>query len=335
MEDKKKNTTKKANSNTKKTTSKKVTNVTSSQKKSNVNKKKYNDEFLDKTNSFDIVIDDDRLKDKESLDFSFIEGKRKKKKAREEIEILDEVDYKEEAKKIEMPMPEKKKNDFISTMLLVVFSFALGLLVCFIWASESNHFKEVREVKDVVVEEKNVVDENIVFVGDSLIYRYDLKKYYDGMNVVNSGIAGDKTTDILNNMEERIYRYNPSKVVILIGTNDYNSLSNEDVVKNIGKMIDGIKKNRKYADIYVQSLYPVNKNVNDGESVRSRNNEKIKDINTLLKKTCEDKKVEFINVFELLVDEDGNLTEEYTDDGLHINSDAYKIVTKAILNSIK
>ena len=45
------------------------------------------------------------------------------------------------------------------------------------------------------------------------------------MPVVNSGVSGDKTNDILDNMEERIYRYNPSKVVILVGTNDYNSNS--------------------------------------------------------------------------------------------------------------
>ena len=47
------------------------------------------------------------------------------------------------------------------------------------------------------------------------------------------------------------------------------------------------------------------------------------------------KKVEFINVYELLVDENGNLDVNYTEDGLHINDDAYKLVTKTILNSIK
>lgn len=336
MEEKKKNTTKKSNnSNGKKNTGKKSNSTTKPVKKENVNKKKEEIEFLDKTNSFDIVIDDDRLKDKESLDFSFIDGKNKKKKAREDIEILEDVDYKEEAKKLDIPAPNKKSSDIFSTALIIVFSFALGALICYIWAAESNYFKEVKKVKETVIEEKKVVDENVVFVGDSLINRYDLSKYYDGMKVVNSGVSGDKTNDILDNMEERIYRYNPSKVVILVGTNDYNSNSNEDVAKNIGKIIDGIKENRKYADIYVQSLYPVNKEVNDGASVRSRNNEKIKDINKLVKKTCEDKKVEFINVYELLVDENGNLDVNYTEDGLHINDDAYKLVTKTILNSIK
>ena len=336
MEEKKKNTTKKSNnSNGKKNTGRKSNSTTKPVKKENVNKKKEEIDFLDKTNSFDIVIDDDRLKDKESLDFSFIDGKNQKKKARDDIEILEDVDYKEEAKKLDIPAPNKKSSDIFSTALIIVFSFALGALICYIWASESNYFKEVKKVKETVIEEKKVVDENVVFVGDSLINRYDLSKYYDGMKVVNSGVSGDKTNDILDNMEERIYRYNPSKVVILVGTNDYNSNSNEDVAKNIGKIIDGIKENRKYADIYVQSLYPVNKEVNDGASVRSRNNEKIKDINKLVKKTCEDKKVEFINVYELLVDENGNLDVNYTEDGLHINDDAYKLVTKTILNSIK
>lgn len=331
MEEKKKTTAKKNGSNNSKKTTTKKSNTTKPAKKNTVIKK----EDLDKTNSFDIVIDSDRLKDKESLDFSFIDGKKKKKKALDDIEILDDIDYKEEAKKLDIPAPKKSGSEVFSTALIIVFAFALGALICYIWAAESNYFKEVREVKETVIEEKSVVDENIVFVGDSLIQRYDLNKFYDGMKVVNSGISGDKTNDILSNMEERVYRYNPSKVIILVGTNDYNTLSNEEVVKNIGKMIDGIKENRKYADIYVQSLYPVNKNVNNGESVRSRNNEKIRDINNLLKKKCEEKKVEYINVYELLVDEDGNLAESYTDDGLHVNNDAYKIITKTILNSIK
>ena len=297
--------------------------------------KKVDKDFLEKTNVLDIVIDDKRLKDKESLDFSFIDGKKKKRKAQEEIEILDEVDYKEAAKKIDVSVDKKMNTEWVSTMLIIIFSFVLGVLLCYIWASQSEHFKVVEKVKDTVVEEKNVVDENIVFVGDSLIKRYDLKKYYSGMKVVNSGVSGDKTTDLLSDLEERIYRYNPSKVIILIGTNDYNSRSNEEIVENIGKIVDEIKKNRKYADIYVQSLYPVNKKVNNGETVRSRNNEDIKNINLLLEKMCKDKKVEFMNIFEFLVDEEGNLSKNYTEDGLHINSDAYKMVTREILDLIK
>lgn len=331
-DDKEKKSTKvKGTSTTKKnnlSTSKKSTNKT-------VKKSVKKDIDLDKTNSYDIVIDSDRLKDKESLDFSFIDGKKKKKKVQKEIEILDEVvDYKEEVKNLEFPKKEKSgKGEPISTILVILFSFILGFLICFIWARESNAFIKIVEKKKIV--EKIVRDDNFVFVGDSIFEGYDLGQYYENMPVVNSGISGHKTSDILNDMNNRIYRYNPSKVIILIGTNDYSSITVDDTVKNIEKIIDGIKSNRPYAEIYVQSVYPVNSNINEGVTVDERNNKDINTINDGIKKICADKKVTYMNIFKMLADEEGNLNEDYTYDGLHLNKNGYKVVTAETMKLLK
>lgn len=326
---------------TKNTTKKTTTKSNTTPKKKNgsanskVTKKEEEIEILDKTNSFDIIIDDDRLKDKESLDFSFIDGKRKKKKAKKDIEILEEIDYKEELKNIDIPKKERKGSDAFSTILIIVFSFVLGFLICFIWAKESDHFTVIEKEKEEVIKTEIVVDDNYLFVGDSITARYDLDKYYNGMPVVNSGVSSNKTTDILNDMNNRIYKYNPSKVILLIGTNDYSSLSNSDTVKNIGKIIDGIKDNREYAEIYVQSIYPVNKEINDGVSVKDRNNKDISEMNSNIKKLCKEKSVNYINMYDLLVDEDGNLDDDYTKDGLHLDSDGYEVVTEEIMKILK
>lgn len=334
-----KKTTKKNtnNSNNKKETAKntKSTKSSKSSTSSKAKKKQEEIEILDKTNSFDIVIDDERLKDKESLDFSFIDGKRKKNKAKKNIEILEEVNYKEELKKIDVPERKSKGGDVFSTILIILFSFVLGFLICFIWAKESGYFTVIEKVKEEVVQTKIVVDDNYLFVGDSLIERYDLDKYFENMPVINSGVSGNKTISILNDMENRIYKYNPSKVILLVGTNDYNSISNDDTVKNIGKIIDGIKTNRPYAEIYVQSIYPVNKNINDGKNVSSRNNEDISQMNEGIKKICKEKEVNFVNIYDLLVDDEGNLNEEYTKDGLHVDSDGYKVITKELMKILE
>lgn len=356
MEEKKdeKRTTNKNSKSKNSTTSKKKTNSTNKSKnnvnnnRNNNNKKttnknevkekgnkKDNIEVLEQTNSFDIIIDDERLKDKESLDFSFIDGKRKKKKAREDIEILEEVDYKEEAKKIDMPEKEKKKGDFFSTMLIILFSFILGFLICFIWARESGYFVETEKVIEEVIEKEYVVDDNYVFLGDSIFEGYDLEKYYPDMPVINSGVSGNKTKDILKNLNKRLYIYNPSKVILMIGTNDTGVISKEDTVKNIGKIIDDIKKNRPYAKIYVQSIYPVNKNINEGASVGGRNNEDIKTMNDGIKKICEEKEVNYMEIHSLLTDDEGNLKEDYTYDGLHLTADAYEVVTEEVMKILK
>ena len=81
--------------------------------------------------------------------------------------------------------------------------------------------------------------ESIVFLGDSITSRCDLDKYFPNYNVYNSGIAGNMTKDILDNMENRVFVYNPTKVFILIGTNDlvYSGLDNDGIKNNIEEIL--------------------------------------------------------------------------------------------------
>ena len=310
-------------------------------KNNNNYNKKYQDdetELLDATNSFDIIIDDERLKDKESLDVSFVDGKRKKNKAVEQaIEVLEEdIDYKEAAKNLEMP--EKRNNEVISTIFIILFSFILGFLICYLLGRETGLFTDTKTVTKTVTETKIVVDENIVFLGDSIFEGYDVEKYYEGMNVINSGVSGNTTSDLLDNMKNRVYRYNPSKVVLLIGTNDLQrDVEPEKVVKNVGKIIDSIKDNRPYAEIYVQSVYPVNRTDDDKinlDSVGKRENADIKEINVGVEELCEEKNVTYINLYDKLVDEDGNLKLEYTKEGLHITEKGYEVITEEMMKFI-
>ena len=52
---------------------------------------------------------------------------------------------------------------------------------------------------------------NYLFLGDSITDFYDLDEYYKDLPVVNSGVSGNTTADILNDMKNRVYNYNPSK----------------------------------------------------------------------------------------------------------------------------
>lgn len=194
-----------------------------------------------------------------------------------------------------------------------------------------NHHK-VKEVTKVV--EKEVIPENIVFLGDSITWMYDLNKYFEGKKVVNSGGDGNTTSDILKNMNERVYKYNPSKIFILIGTNDiiYDKTKDE-IVENIKKIIEEIQKNRPTCKIYLESLYPINdtkdKKINM-HMVKNRTNKLIDEINTDLKKLSAKLNITYINMHDNLVDEEGNLKLEYTNEGLHISQKGYEIITKKI-----
>lgn len=228
---------------------------------------------------------------------------------------------------------EKEKNRYKkSFMFMIVISILL--------LSTSLYFLYIHITYEpkYIEKEKLVQDENIVFLGDSLTYRCDLGKYYKGYNVVNSGIDGNTTEDILNDMYNRVYKYNPSKVILLIGTNDINvKIEEDDTISNIKDIVKNIKKHRPNTKIYIESLYPINNTDDDKiehNTVGVRTNETIKRYNERIKEYCNKNNVIYINMYNELRDEDGNLKIEYTKEGLHISDEGYQIITKKILEYI-
>ncbi len=173
--------------------------------------------------------------------------------------------------------------------------------------------------------------ESIVFLGDSITSRCDLNKYFPNYNVYNSGIAGNMTKDILDNMENRVFVYNPTKVFMLIGTNDlvYSGLDNDGIKNNIEEIINKIYEKNSNTKIYLESIYPVNNSLNK-EIVETRTNDNIKDLNNKIEKICNNNKCTYINMYDNLTDKNGNMKRIYTVDGLHLNKIGYKVVASKL-----
>ena len=77
--------------------------------------------------------------------------------------------------------------------------------------------------------QRTSIEDNFVFLGDSITAYYPTNELYNDLPVINSGVASYTTTDILNNLDEMVMVYNPTKVFILIGTNDCPAFPNADV----------------------------------------------------------------------------------------------------------
>ena len=212
--------------------------------------------------------------------------------------------------------------------LIIIFIMLIIIIIMgvFLLSKEETSFKNPYEVQVSPTD-------NFLFLGDSITYFYPLEEYYDNLPVVNSGIGGNKTTDILSDMKTRVYQYNPTKVFLLIGTNDLDS-NDSDIVdttfNNIKEIIKEIKENRSEASIYVESIYPVNSLI-ENNTVNNRDNEKIRELNKKLSNYCNGGNCTYINLYNELKDEDGNLKSNYTEDGLHLNSLGYVVVTRCLL----
>ena len=187
----------------------------------------------------------------------------------------------------------------------------------------------------------NVNKENyeFVFLGDSITYRYDLQKYYSNYPVVNSGINGNRTVDILENLDNRVYKYNPDKIIILIGVNDLaHNQPTEYVFSNIKKITKDIKNKFPKSTIYIQSIYPVNSTWKEYASEDSPSLDemisRIKEVNKKIEVYCKNNNFEYIDVYSSLIDNDGVLKNSYTVDGIHLSDEGYRIVTYIIKKRI-
>ena len=257
--------------------------------------------------------------------------KNKKKKYSSRIEKNKSMYYKNSSSSL------KKNNSNKKYLAILAISIILNSVLLLMINNKNNSIDELKnkneDEKQTYEKELETIKEgytNYLFLGDSITEFYDLDKYFPNLPVVNSGIISNTTEDILNDMKNRVYNYNPSKVFILIGTNDLrDDRSVDEIVNNIKKIIEEIKENRKETEIYLESIYPVNEKVNK-KGVEGRKNEDIKEINNQLEKYAKKENITYINIYNKLVDDEGLLNEDYTTDGLHINEDGYKIITKEL-----
>lgn len=229
----------------------------------------------------------------------------------------------------------KKKNK-----LPIIFLIILLVIFILLFVIELNNNSSLTKINNKYknkISSLNKINNNYtnyLFLGDSITDYYDLDKYYDGEKVVNSGISGDITNDILDNMKSRVYVYNPSVVFLLIGTNDLErDRSVEDTTNNIEEIVKKINDNLPNAKVYVESIYPINNTDDDKINktmVGKRENSDIKEINNNLKDYCNSTNCIYLDIYSLLKDEDDNLKLEYTTEGLHISDEGYEVITNEL-----
>lgn len=178
-----------------------------------------------------------------------------------------------------------------------------------------------------------VIPNGIVFVGDSITQDYNVYEYFPNHRVYNRGIGGDTTVGLLTRLPCSVYELQPKTVVLLIGTNDFAMLETTpmEICERVQHIVDEILQFNPNIKIILQSIYPVNENLNPN-TVLPRKNKFIVETNELLKKI---KHITFVDIFNLLVDHEGNLSKDYTIEGLHINSRGYEIITESLVDLLE
>lgn len=278
-----------------------------------------------------IRIDKDRINDYETLDTSFLEG-RIDKKTNKNKKLKEKILKEKKTNNNELDFGAIK--NFIIILLIII---GVGFSVMFFSKSildgkYSN--KDTQENEKVVTKDEEyqeeVIDDNYLFVGDFYTKDFNFDDYdYHYVKVCENDFT---TKKVLDDLKNKVYRYNPSIVFIQLGIMDLNEdKSVDEIVNNMEEIIDNIKDNRPYTKIYIESLYPINKDADKFDRIISKDilEDDIKEVNKKLKDLTKNKKVEFLDLYSILSDED-KLKDDYSSNGVKLNEEGYNLVREKI-----
>lgn len=170
---------------------------------------------------------------------------------------------------------------------------------------------------------------NVAFIGDSRTQAFlmyaglkDVKDYTNIGLMVDTAITkkfitdsrGEKIT-ILDDLEYS----NIDTVYIMLGINELGWVYSSIFIQKYEELIDKIHEIKPNCEVIVQSIIPVTKTKSDNDAIY--NNPKIVEYNKLIKEMADRKNIQYIDLVPVLADAYGNLPEDASTDGIHLNKE--------------
>ena len=179
----------------------------------------------------------------------------------------------------------------------------------------------------------SVIEPDIIFVGDSIVEYFPLQELLGTTKtIVNRGIRGYQTGLLLDNLDAHLYGDAVDQIVLLIGTNDIGKdIPMSQTLTNLESVIQTISRDYPLSQIKLVSILPVNEGEDFKQTVYIRSNEKIKAWNQAYQDLASAyMQVEFVPVFENLLDQKGQLKSDFTTDGLHLSVSGYQALSSTL-----
>lgn len=186
---------------------------------------------------------------------------------------------------------------------------------------------------------KNAVKGETLFVGSSLMEHFPINEILmsRGLSKViyNRGISGYTIPELLESMDEQIFDLKPSVIFINIGTNDISRQeeTSEIFEADYRKILIQIKDRLPETKVFMMAFYPVNQKVADKVTAwpeaplaAKLRLERLDKANGIVEKLATEFGYRYINVNEGLFDENGQMLEKYTTDGIHMWPCAYELI---------
>lgn len=214
-------------------------------------------------------------------------------------------------------------------IFLTYLCFKIKPISYFRPSTTSSYYVEKQTLFDNLPQTSN----SIYFLGDSLTDGCEWNELLANPNIKNRGISGDTTEGVLNRLNQ-VTQSKPQKIFLMIGINDFfNNIQANQILDNYQKVVKTIKTNSPNTKIYIESLLPLNFNLD--KSKRGFNNQDILSFNNQLKNLSDNSNIFYIDLYSAFLDTSGQLNKQYTLDGIHLNGQGYLVWKNQLTTYLK
>jgi lysophospholipase L1-like esterase len=188
-------------------------------------------------------------------------------------------------------------------------------------------------------------EQRVVFLGDSITDLWSRPihgGFFPGKPYINRGISGQTTPQMLIRFRQDVIAAHAKAVVILAGTNDIAGNTGPTTLAaiedNLASMAELARAHK--IRVVLASVLPVSDYGHGREGaplVQTERHppEQIRELNAWLKRYASENGYTYLDYFSALVDDQGMLKRELSDDGLHPNAQGYAVMGPLAAQSIR
>jgi lysophospholipase L1-like esterase len=212
------------------------------------------------------------------------------------------------------------KKTFVSLILLYLF-------LQFTAAQDPRRFQvEIDSLKKIRIERESNT-KTILFAGSSSFRMWgDIQSYFPGNKIINTGFGGSHMSDLLFYLDDVVIQYKPDLVFIYEGDNDVASGKKpSEIMKDTKELVHRLNKSLPSVPLIFISPKP--------SLARWELRETYMKLNERFERyAARHEKVDFINVWPLMLNQEGTPVKElFIEDGLHMSKEGYDIWAREIV----
>ncbi len=205
---------------------------------------------------------------------------------------------------------------------------AVQLLESWLLQEQAKVQDKYRELNSLCLREPE-----IIFAGDSIVEYFPLEELLaTKKTLVNRGIRGYQTSQLLEHRALHFFGQNLEKVFLLIGTNDLGKeVPLDQTLANLEQLLYLLQHEYPLVEIKLLSILPVFESEETKAILYTRSNLEIQRMNQAYANLAQRfPMVDYLDVAAGLRDEQGQLRKKFTTDGLHLTVAGYACLAEAL-----